>query len=36
MTYAELITKIRDYCEVDSNVFTSTIVDVNTFESTSQ
>ena len=27
MTYAELLTKIRDYCEVDSNVFTSTIVD---------
>jgi len=27
MTYAELVTKIRDYCEVDSNVFTSTIVD---------
>ena len=26
MTYAELVTKIRDYCEVDSNVFTSTIV----------
>jgi len=27
MTYAELVTKIRDYCEVDSNVFTSTIID---------
>jgi hypothetical protein len=27
MTYAELVQKIRDYCEVDSNVFTSTIVD---------
>jgi len=27
MTYAELVTKIRDYCEVDANVFTSTIVD---------
>ena len=27
MTYAELITKIRDYTEVDSNVFTSTILD---------
>jgi len=27
MTYAELITKIRDYCEVDSNVFTATILD---------
>jgi len=26
MTYAELVQKIRDYCEVDSNVFTSTIV----------
>lgn len=26
MTYAELVTKIRDYCEVDSNVFTSTII----------
>ncbi len=26
MTYAELVTKIRDYTEVDSNVFTSTIV----------
>jgi len=26
MTYAELITKIRDYCEVDSNVFSSTIL----------
>jgi len=27
MTYAELVQKIRDYCEVDANVFTSTIVD---------
>ena len=27
MTYAELVQKIRDYCEVDSNVFTATIVD---------
>ena len=27
MTYAELVQKIRDYCEVDSNVFTSTIAD---------
>jgi hypothetical protein len=27
MNYSELVTKIRDYCEVDSNVFTSTIVD---------
>jgi len=27
MTYAELVQKIRDYCEVDSNVFTSTIID---------
>ena len=27
MTYAELITKIRDYTEVDANVFTSTILD---------
>jgi hypothetical protein len=27
MTYAELVQKIRDYTEVDSNVFTSTIVD---------
>ena len=26
MTYDELVTKIRDYTEVDSNVFTSTIV----------
>ena len=26
MTYAELVQKIRDYTEVDSNVFTSTIV----------
>ena len=27
MTYAELVTKIRDYTEVDSTVLTSTIVD---------
>ena len=27
MTYAELVQKIRDYTEVDSNVLTSTIVD---------
>ena len=27
MTYSELVDKIRDYCEVDSNVFTSTILD---------
>ena len=27
MTYSELVQKIRDYCEVDANVFTSTIVD---------
>jgi hypothetical protein len=26
MTYTELVTKIRDYTEVDSNVFTSTII----------
>jgi hypothetical protein len=26
MTYAELVQKIRDYCEVDANVFTSTII----------
>ena len=26
MTYAELVTKIRDYTEVDANVFTSTII----------
>ena len=26
MTYDELVTKIRDYTEVDSTVFTSTIV----------
>jgi hypothetical protein len=26
MTYSELVTKIRDYTEVDSNVFTSTII----------
>ena len=25
-TYSELVTQIRDYCEVDSNVFTTTIV----------
>ena len=27
MTYAELVQKIKDYTEVDSNVLTSTIVD---------
>ena len=27
MTYSELIQKIRDYTEVDSNVLTSTIID---------
>jgi len=27
LTYATLTTKIRDYCEVDSNVFTQTIID---------
>jgi hypothetical protein len=27
MTYSELVTKIRNYTEVDSNVFTSTIID---------
>jgi|TARA_R100001530_G_scaffold2120_1_gene3580 hypothetical protein len=27
MTYAELVTKIRNYTEVDSNVLTSTIID---------
>ena len=27
MTYAELVQKLRDYTEVDSNVFTATIVD---------
>ena len=27
MTYNELVQKIRDYTEVDSNVLTSTIVD---------
>jgi hypothetical protein len=27
MTYAELVQKIRDYTEVDSNVLTSTIID---------
>jgi len=26
MTYSELVTKIRDYTEVDSNVFTSSII----------
>jgi len=26
MIYAELVQKIRDYCEVDSNVFTTTII----------
>ena len=26
MTYDELVTKVRDYCEVDSTVFSSTIV----------
>jgi hypothetical protein len=26
MTYAELVTKIRDYTEVDATVFTSTII----------
>jgi hypothetical protein len=26
MTYAELVQKIKDYCEVDANVFTSTII----------
>jgi hypothetical protein len=26
MTYAELAQKIKDYCEVDANVFTSTII----------
>ena len=26
MTYDELVTKFRDYCEVNSNVFTSTII----------
>ena len=26
MTYTELVQKIKDYTEVDSNVFTSTIV----------
>ena len=26
MTYDQLVTKIRDYCEVDSTVFSSTIV----------
>ena len=25
-TYSELVTQIRDYCEVDSNVFSTTIV----------
>ena len=27
LTYAQMVTKIRDYAEVDSTVFTSTIVD---------
>ena len=27
INYSELVTKIRDYTEVDSSVFTSTIVD---------
>ena len=27
MTYAELVQKLRDYTEVDSNVFTATIID---------
>lgn len=27
MTYAELVAKIRDYTEVDANVFTSSIID---------
>jgi hypothetical protein len=27
MSYAELLQKVRDYTEVDSNVLTSTIVD---------
>jgi hypothetical protein len=27
MTYSELVTKIRNYTEVDSNVLTSTIID---------
>ena len=27
LTYAQMVTKIRDYTEVDSTVFTSTIVD---------
>ena len=26
MTYSELLQQIRDYTEVDSNVFTSTII----------
>ena len=26
MTYTELVTKIRDYTEVDSNVLTATII----------
>ena len=25
-TYSELVTQIREYCEVDSNVFTTTII----------
>jgi len=28
MTYTELLQKIRDYTEVDANVFTSTIIDL--------
>ena len=27
MTYTELVTKIRNYTEVDSNVLTATIID---------
>jgi hypothetical protein len=27
MTYAELVQKIRDYTETDSNVLTATIID---------
>ena len=27
LTYAQMVTKIRDYAEVDSTVFTSTIID---------
>ena len=25
-TYSELVTQIREYCEVDSNIFTTAIV----------